>query len=111
MEVLVEAPADSLDGAHIAELDGIIFGGFQRVEGLNSFLPEIDGVQAEIVDDPQEFISLVVVHEELVKLRIIVVAPDHCLDSAEPAFFISIEFRREILLHMVFEKGKPTLIP
>ena len=100
----MEAPADSLDGAHIAELDGIIFGGFQRVEGLNGFLAEIDGVRAEIVDDPQEFISLVVVHEELVKLRRLVGGP-------EPAFFISIEFRREVLLHMGFDEGKPTLIP
>ena len=109
-EVFMEVPVDCLDGGHVAELHGIISGGFQSVEGCIGFLAETDGVRAVVVDDLQEFISFFVERKELHKLRIIIVGFDHCLNGAEPAFFITIEFRGEVFVHMVFKLGKSTLI-
>ena len=107
----MEAPVDCLDGGHVAELHGIISGGFQSVEGCSGFLAETDGVRAVVVDDLQEFISFVVGLEENVELGVMVIFFDDSSDGSEPTFFVAVKFAREVFLHMSFKLGKSTLIP
>ena len=107
----MEAPVDRLDGAHIVELEGIIFGKFERVEGHISLFAETDRVRAVVIDDLQEFIGFVVEHEEIVELRIIVIFFDDSFDGPEPTFFVAVKFAREVFLHVGFKLGKLTLIP
>ena len=107
----MEAPVDRLDGAHIVELEGIIFGRFESVEGHIGLFAETDRVRAVVIDDLQEFIGFVVEHEEFVELRIIVIFFDDSFDGPEPTFFVAVKFAREVFLHMGFKLGKSTLIP
>ena len=106
----MEAPVDCLDRTHIVELEGIIFGRFESVEGHIGLFAETDRVRAVILDDLQEFIGLVVEHEEFVELRIIVILFDDSFDGPEPIFFVAVKFAREVFLHMSFKLGKSTLI-